>query len=56
MLTAEDINNIQVLLNRVDLKGNEATTVAGIILKLQMLHSQFENEESNKESNEETKK
>ena len=46
MLTKEDYNNILALINRCDLKGNEATAVAVLQQKLSKLMKEFPVEET----------
>lgn len=56
MLEQEDIKNLLVMMQRVDLKGNEALTIAQLQLKLQdMLKKEVEEIKSDK-STKDTKK
>lgn len=42
MLNAQDIQNAQIFLNRVELKGNEAIPMAELQMKLQALAQELE--------------
>lgn len=42
MLNAQDIQNAQIFLNRVDLKGNEAMAMAELLIKLQTMQQELQ--------------